>query len=385
MAESHTPHKSSLATLTLGALGIVFGDIGTSPLYAFKEAFGSTHGLPLTPENVFAVLSMMFWTVTLIVTLKYVSIVLRFDNNGEGGILALLAFASRSLRRSPRLVWIASSLAVAGASLFYGDAIITPAISVLSAVEGLAVAAPGLDHWVVPITIGIIIGLFAIQSRGTLLAEAGTGTGKTFAYLVPALLWGGKVIISTGTKNLQDQLTFSGMALNTSLLLDKTQVLPTPSDTVDPATLPADSKVTLDVVVGDASANRFKIPGLANKYFYPDKTIDQLKLVSTPSDLVAADDDTVVRTPTGYAWVQRSSSGVSLLTVVPESFVATPTALQKASWLSQYSDKIVKITQRSAEQTNFLKMLTDRYTYFYDAATNVLQLLASLARQQARN
>ena len=167
MAESHTSQKSSLATLTLGALGIVFGDIGTSPLYAFKEAFGGTHGLPLTPANVFAVLSMMFWTVTLIVTVKYVSIVLRFDNNGEGGILALLAFASRSLRRSPRLVWIASTLAVAGASLFYGDAIITPAISVLSAVEGLAVAAPGLQHWVVPITIGIIVGLFAIQSRGT--------------------------------------------------------------------------------------------------------------------------------------------------------------------------------------------------------------------------
>ena len=186
-------------------------------------------------------------------------------------------------------------------------------------------------------------------------------------------------------KNLQDQLTFSGMALNTSLLLDKTQVLPTPSDTVDPSTLPADSKVTLAIIVGDASAYRFKIPGLANKYFYPDKTIDQLKLVSSPSDLVSADDNTVVRTPTGYAWVQRSSSGISLLTVVPESFVATPTALQKASWLSQYSDKIVKITQRSAEQTNFLKMLTDRYTYFYEAATNVLQLLASLARQQARN
>ena len=159
--------KSSLAALTLGALGVVFGDIGTSPLYAFKEAFGGTHGLPLTQANVLAVLSMMFWTVTLIVSLKYVSIVLRFDNRGEGGILALLAFASRSLRSSPQLARVAALLAVAGAALFYGDAVITPAISVLSAVEGLAVAAPKLDHWVVPITIIIIVAVFAIQSLGT--------------------------------------------------------------------------------------------------------------------------------------------------------------------------------------------------------------------------
>ena len=168
MAEAeNNHHKSSLAALTLGALGVVFGDIGTSPLYAFKEAFGGAHDLPLTTANVLAVLSMMFWTVTLIVSMKYVSIVLRFDNRGEGGILALLAFASRSLRDKPRLTAIASLLAVAGASLFYGDAVITPAISVLSAVEGLSVAAPRLEHWVVPLTIAIIIGLFAIQSRGT--------------------------------------------------------------------------------------------------------------------------------------------------------------------------------------------------------------------------
>ncbi len=159
--------KSSLSALTLGALGVVFGDIGTSPLYAFKEAFGGTHGLPLTQANVLAVLSMMFWTVTLIVSLKYVSIVLRFDNRGEGGILALLAFASRSLRSRPYLARVAALLAVAGAALFYGDAVITPAISVLSAVEGLAVAAPKLDHWVVPITIIIIVAVFAIQSLGT--------------------------------------------------------------------------------------------------------------------------------------------------------------------------------------------------------------------------
>ena len=162
-----THHKSSPSTLILGALGVVFGDIGTSPLYAFKEAFAGAHGMPLNLPNVLAVLSMMFWAVTLIVSLKYITIVLRFDNRGEGGILALLAFTSRQLRDRPHLAWMASVLAVAGASLFYGDAVITPAISVLSAVEGLSVATPQLAHWVVPITVVIIIALFSIQSRGT--------------------------------------------------------------------------------------------------------------------------------------------------------------------------------------------------------------------------
>jgi KUP system potassium uptake protein len=163
-----TPNgKSPLAVLTLAALGVVYGDIGTSPLYAFKEAFNGPHGLPLTDANVLAVLSMMFWAITLVVSLKYVTIVLRFDNGGEGGILALLALASRLTRGRPRLTWTVAMLGIFGASLFYGDAIITPAISVLSAVEGLSVATPAFEHWVVPITIAILVGLFAIQSRGT--------------------------------------------------------------------------------------------------------------------------------------------------------------------------------------------------------------------------
>ena len=156
-----------MGVLVLGALGVVFGDIGTSPLYAFKEAFSGPHGLALTNDNVLAVLSMTFWAITLIVSLKYLTIVLRFDNRGEGGILALLAFTAKQLRDRPRLAWVASVLAVAGASLFYGDAVITPAISVLSAVEGLSVAEPHLERWVVPLTIVIIVALFAIQSRGT--------------------------------------------------------------------------------------------------------------------------------------------------------------------------------------------------------------------------
>jgi KUP system potassium uptake protein len=156
-----------LGALTLGALGVVFGDIGTSPLYAFKEAFAGAHPLPITAAHVYGVLSLIFWSVMLIVSLKYVAFVLRFDNKGEGGVLALLAFAHRLFNRNPRLQWTVGVIAVFAASLFYGDAVITPAISVLSAVEGLSVATPALEKWVVPVTVGIIIGLFAIQSHGT--------------------------------------------------------------------------------------------------------------------------------------------------------------------------------------------------------------------------
>ena len=161
------PGNPKLAALTLLALGVVYGDIGTSPLYAFKEAFNGTHGLPLNEANVLAVLSLMFWSLMLIVSLKYVTMMLRFDNRGEGGILALLALASRATRDRPRLGWTIATAGIFGASLFYGDALLTPAISVLSAVEGISVATPALDKWVVPVTVGILIGLFSIQSRGT--------------------------------------------------------------------------------------------------------------------------------------------------------------------------------------------------------------------------
>lgn len=188
--------------------------------------------------------------------------------------------------------------------------------------------------------------------------------------------------------NMQVAAQASTAASNTALLKDKTQVLPTPSDLVDPATLPADSKVTLEVVVGDATGTRFKVPGSNGKYFYVTGSLDQLKTITSASNLVAADENTVVKLSTGgYAWVYRDTTlnAPNYISVDADSFVPSPTALQKASWISQYSDKIVKITQRSAEQTNFLKMLTDRYSYFYEAATNVLQILASLARQQARS
>ena len=159
--------KSSRPALVLAALGLVYGDIGTSPLYAFKEAFTPGHGLTPTPEHVLVTLSALFWAVTLVVSIKYVWVVLRHDNDGEGGVLALTALAHRASQSHPRLAAGVIVLGVFAAALFYGDAIITPAISVLSAIEGVAVAAPALSHWVLPITIGILVGLFLVQRHGT--------------------------------------------------------------------------------------------------------------------------------------------------------------------------------------------------------------------------
>ncbi len=153
--------------MAVTVLGVVFGDIGTSPLYAFKEAFGGHHALPLQPEYVFAVLSMMFWTVMVVVSIKYVLIMLRFDNQGEGGVLALVSIVSQSVRERPFLLGLVTILGAFSVSLFYGDAVITPAISVLSAVEGIAVAAPGLSQFIVPIALMVIVGLFMMQRHGT--------------------------------------------------------------------------------------------------------------------------------------------------------------------------------------------------------------------------
>ena len=157
----------ALPLLAITALGVVFGDIGTSPLYAFKMLFSEPLGMPLSERNVLAGLSLIFWSVMLVVSLKYVTIALGFDNRGEGGILALLAFAGRLLRKRPRLQWLAGVIAVLGASLFFGDAIITPAISVLAAVEGLALMEPEWRDWIVPVTVAVIVLLFVSQRRGT--------------------------------------------------------------------------------------------------------------------------------------------------------------------------------------------------------------------------
>jgi KUP system potassium uptake protein len=156
-----------MAPLVLGAIGVVFGDIGTSPLYTLRTAFTGHHGLGLTTGNVFGILSVIFWALMIIVTLKYITIIMRADNRGEGGILALTALVSRGLLRGERRRWWLVGLGIFGAAMFYGDGMITPAITVLGAVEGLEVAAPALQKWVVPLAVLIMIGLFAIQKRGT--------------------------------------------------------------------------------------------------------------------------------------------------------------------------------------------------------------------------
>ncbi|MFO1436156.1 MAG: potassium transporter Kup [Gammaproteobacteria bacterium] len=167
LSPAHCTHKSSLAALTLAALGVVYGDIGTSPLYAFKEAFAGEHPMDVTQMHVLATLSTMFWALMLIVSLKYVWIVLRFDNQGEGGVLALTALAHRVVGDHPKWAAFVIGIGVFASALFYGDAVITPAISVLSAIEGLSVATPSLAHMVIPITIAIILVLFFFQHRGT--------------------------------------------------------------------------------------------------------------------------------------------------------------------------------------------------------------------------
>jgi KUP system potassium uptake protein len=166
-AHSHPSHSGRrLAILSVGALGIVYGDIGTSPLYAMREALNAT-GTGITEASVFGVLSLVFWALTLVVALKYVVIVLRANNRGEGGILAVAALILQDRSLAPRLTKIVIALAIAGAALFYGDCLLTPAISVLSAVEGISIAAPQLHALIVPITIVILIGLFLVQAHGT--------------------------------------------------------------------------------------------------------------------------------------------------------------------------------------------------------------------------
>ena len=172
--------KSSLAVLTLSAIGVVYGDIGTSVLYAMKEVFGTGH-VPFTPENVYGILSIFFWTLTIIVSLKYVTLVLRADNHGEGGLVAMLALASQAVIDKPKIRQVLLLVGIFGTCLFYGDGVITPAISVLGAVEGLEVISPAFSHYVVPLTLVILFVLFAVQKHGT------EGVGKFFGPIT--LIW----------------------------------------------------------------------------------------------------------------------------------------------------------------------------------------------------
>jgi len=167
VASEHDRTRQTTAGLALLALGVVYGDIGTSPLYAAKETFSPAHGIPLTVENVLGGVSAIFWALMIVVSLKYVTLILRADNRGEGGIMALLALASSGIAERPRLRRWLLSIGVFGAALFYGDAVLTPAISVLSAVEGLEVGTAALKPYVVPIAAGVLVALFAIQRHGT--------------------------------------------------------------------------------------------------------------------------------------------------------------------------------------------------------------------------
>ena len=174
-------HHDRLSVLVLAAIGVVFGDIGTSPLYALKECFSPEHGIPFTNAAVFGIISMIFWALIMVVTVKYVIFVLRADNNGEGGVLSLMALALRSARDKPQYYLFILMLGALGACMLLGESVITPAISVLSAVEGLEVIQPDMKHFVIPCTIIIIIALFAVQSYGTAIV------GKFFGPIM--LIW----------------------------------------------------------------------------------------------------------------------------------------------------------------------------------------------------
>ncbi|HSV29374.1 MAG TPA: potassium transporter Kup [Candidatus Omnitrophota bacterium] len=186
------PKRNPMA-LMVAAIGVVFGDIGTSPLYAMKETFAGPHPLALDKLHVLGVLSLVFWAVTIVVSIKYVIVIMRADNKGEGGSLALLALVHRAAEDRPAVAALVSALGIFAAALFYGDSMITPAISVLSAVEGIQVVAPALERWVVPVTLAILAVLFLIQRHGT------DTVGKMFGPVM--ILWFGTLAV-LGIKNI---------------------------------------------------------------------------------------------------------------------------------------------------------------------------------------
>ena len=192
MSEADT--KKRLAALALGAVGVVYGDIGTSPLYTLQTAL-SHDGMHPTPESIYGVLSLIFWALIIVVSLKYVLFIMRADNKGEGGIMALMALTLRGVGGQPKLRWLLAIIGIFGAALFYGDGVITPAISVLSAVEGVKVAAPGLAHWVVPITALILFFLFALQRHGTERVGKLFGPVMVIWFIVIAVL-GARMILT---------------------------------------------------------------------------------------------------------------------------------------------------------------------------------------------
>jgi len=177
-----------LAALALAALGVVYGDIGTSPLYAVKEVFAGNHPIPINEANIFGSLSLFFWALIIVVSIKYVMFVMRADNRGEGGIMALIALALREVQGKPRQAKVVAVIGILGAAMFYGDGMVTPAISVLSAVEGLEVITPALSQFVIPVTLVVLFVLFYFQSRGTAVVGAAFGPVMLLWFSVLALL-----------------------------------------------------------------------------------------------------------------------------------------------------------------------------------------------------
>jgi KUP system potassium uptake protein len=178
---THTESKSSLAALTVAAVGVVYGDIGTSPLYTMKTVFAPEHGLALNPANLLGIVSLILWGLILIVSLKYVTLVLRADNRGEGGVMAMMSLALTSVGKASRWYFPLMVMGLIGTSLFFGDGVITPAISVLGAMEGLSVATPLLTPYVLPLSVVVLIGLYAVQKHGT------AGIGRLFGPIM--LVW----------------------------------------------------------------------------------------------------------------------------------------------------------------------------------------------------
>ena len=188
-------NNKRLATLTLAALGVVYGDIGTSPLYSIKEVFGGAHHpVPITPDNVLGILSLFLWSLIIVVTLKYVAFIMRANNKGEGGIIALMTLALHKGNPNSWQQKMLITLGLFGAALFYGDGVITPAISVLSAVEGLELITPTFKPYILPITLAIVVGLFVIQRRGTASVGALFGPVMVLWFAVLALLGGLSII-----------------------------------------------------------------------------------------------------------------------------------------------------------------------------------------------
>jgi KUP system potassium uptake protein len=185
---AHGDSRKRMAPLILGAIGVVYGDVGTSPLYTMRVVFAGEHGLPLTEGNVAGLLSIVFWALVVVVTLKYVVLIMRADNRGEGGILALTALVSRGIENQARLRWWLVGFGIFGAAMFYGDGMITPAITVLGAVEGLEIITPVLHPFIVPVSLAILVGLFWIQKRGTASVGMLFGPVMCVWFLVLAVL-----------------------------------------------------------------------------------------------------------------------------------------------------------------------------------------------------